>query len=61
MRMYVSTPQDGPGPFPALVVMQHQGGIDEFVQRAGSSLPRPICIIAMAPTAKMISSRGVRG
>lgn len=32
MRMHVSTP-DGPGPFPGLVVIQHQGGIDEFMQQ----------------------------
>jgi carboxymethylenebutenolidase len=31
MRVHVSLP-DGSGPFPALVVMQHQGGVDEFVQ-----------------------------
>lgn len=31
MRLYVSVP-DGHGPFPALVVIQHQGGVDEFVQ-----------------------------
>jgi carboxymethylenebutenolidase len=31
MRLHVSTPA-GPGPFPALVVAQHQGGLDEFVQ-----------------------------
>jgi carboxymethylenebutenolidase len=31
MRMYVSVPQ-GSGPFPALVVAQHQGGVDEFIQ-----------------------------
>ena len=31
MRVHVSLP-DGVGPFPALVVMQHQGGVDEFTQ-----------------------------
>jgi carboxymethylenebutenolidase len=31
MRLYVSVP-DGTGPFPAVVVIQHQGGVDEFVQ-----------------------------
>jgi len=31
MRMHVSAPE-GPGPFPGLVVMQHQGGVDEFIQ-----------------------------
>jgi carboxymethylenebutenolidase len=31
MRMHVSAPE-GAGPFPAIVVVQHQGGIDEFMQ-----------------------------
>lgn len=31
MRMYVSVPE-GIGPFPALAVAQHQGGVDEFIQ-----------------------------
>jgi carboxymethylenebutenolidase len=31
MRIYLGLP-DGPGSFPALVVIQHQGGVDEFVQ-----------------------------
>ena len=31
MRVHVSMP-DGAGPFPALIVMQHQGGVDEFIQ-----------------------------
>ncbi len=31
MRLYTSVP-DGAGPFPAVVVIQHQGGIDDFVQ-----------------------------
>jgi carboxymethylenebutenolidase len=31
MRVHVSLP-DGAGPFPALLVMQHQGGVDEFIQ-----------------------------
>ncbi len=31
MRLYVGLPV-GSGPFPALVVIQHQGGVDEFVQ-----------------------------
>jgi carboxymethylenebutenolidase len=31
MPMRVSVP-DGSGPFPALVVIQHQGGVDNFVQ-----------------------------
>src|SRR5262245_42516281 len=31
MRVYVSLP-NGKGPFPAIVVVQHQGGVDEFVE-----------------------------
>lgn len=31
MRTHVSTPGGG-GPFPALVVIQHQSGVDEFIQ-----------------------------
>ena len=31
MRLHVSVPA-GSGPFPGLVVIQHQGGVDEFVQ-----------------------------
>src|SRR3970040_2174855 len=31
MRLHVSAPE-GAGRFPALVVAQHQGGVDEFVQ-----------------------------
>ena len=31
MRCYVSVP-DGAGPFPAVVVIQHAGGVDEFVR-----------------------------
>ena len=31
MRMHVSAPP-GSGPFAAVVVIQHQGGVDEFVQ-----------------------------
>jgi carboxymethylenebutenolidase len=31
MRLYVSEP-DGVGPVPAVVVIQHQGGVDDFVQ-----------------------------
>lgn len=37
MRLYVSSPT-GPGPFPALVVMQHQGGVDEFLQKTTERL-----------------------
>jgi carboxymethylenebutenolidase len=31
MKLYVSVP-DGEGPFPAVVVIQHQGGVDQFVE-----------------------------
>jgi carboxymethylenebutenolidase len=31
MRLYVSVP-DGTGPFPAVVVIQHQGGVDLFIE-----------------------------
>lgn len=31
MGLYISMPE-GAGPFPALIVMQHQGGVDEFIQ-----------------------------
>src|SRR5919199_3613989 len=31
MRLYVGVP-DGTGPFPAVVVIQHQGGVDDFIE-----------------------------
>jgi carboxymethylenebutenolidase len=31
MKLYVSVP-DGKGPVPAVVIIQHQGGVDEFVE-----------------------------
>ncbi len=31
MRLHVAIP-DGAGPFPAMVVVQHQGGVDEFMR-----------------------------
>ncbi len=31
MKVYLSVP-DGKGPFPAVVVIQHQGGVDEFIE-----------------------------
>lgn len=31
MRVFVSAPAAG-GPFPGLIVMQHQGGVDEFIR-----------------------------
>lgn len=32
MRLFVTLPAGG-GPFPAVMVMQHQGGVDEFIQQ----------------------------
>jgi carboxymethylenebutenolidase len=32
MRLHLSLPPGG-GPFPAMVVAQHQGGVDEFIQK----------------------------
>lgn len=32
MNMHVSAPE-GAGPFPGMVVVQHQGGVDEFMQK----------------------------
>ena len=32
MRMHLSLPA-GSGPFPAMIVIQHQGGVDEFVEK----------------------------
>jgi carboxymethylenebutenolidase len=37
MRIYVSAP-DGPGPFPGVVVVQHQGGVDAFIQEMAQRL-----------------------
>ena len=37
MRLYVSMP-DHAGPFPALMVMQHQGGVDQFIQETTGRL-----------------------
>lgn len=39
MRMHVSIPE-GAGPFPGIVVIQHQGGIDEFMQSMTQRLAR---------------------
>ena len=39
MRLHVSVP-DGAGPFPAMVVIQHQGGVDEFIQQMTQRLAR---------------------
>jgi carboxymethylenebutenolidase len=37
MRMHVRVPA-GSGPFPAMVVIQHQGGVDEFIERMTNRL-----------------------
>lgn len=37
MRLYVSRP-DGPGPFPAVVVIQGQKGVDRFIEEATQRL-----------------------
>ncbi len=37
MPVYVSSP-DGPGPFPAMVVIHHAPGVDEFVQETADRL-----------------------
>ena len=34
MDLYLSLP-DGPGPFPAVVVGQHGGGVDQFIRGHG--------------------------
>jgi carboxymethylenebutenolidase len=39
MRLYVSAPE-GNGSFPAVLVMQHQGGVDEFIQQITERLAR---------------------
>ena len=45
MRMHVSAP-DGAGPFPGIVVMQHQGGVDEFIQQITQRLAQADYIAA---------------
>jgi carboxymethylenebutenolidase len=47
MRCYVSVP-DGSGPFPAVVVIQHAGGVDEFVRGRCDRLAEAR-ILAVAP------------
>src|SRR5437867_10713976 len=47
MRCYVSVP-DGAGPFPAVVVIQHAGGVDEFVRRMSDRLA-DARFVAIAP------------
>lgn len=47
MRMHVSAPA-GAGPFPGIVIMQHQGGVDEFIQQITQRLAQA-GYIAAAP------------
>ena len=47
MGLYVSVPE-GPGPFPAVVVLQHRDGVDEFVQEMTRRLARE-GYVAIAP------------
>jgi carboxymethylenebutenolidase len=47
MRLHVSVPA-GAGPFPGMVVIQHQGGVDEFVQQMTQRLARD-GYLAVAP------------
>jgi carboxymethylenebutenolidase len=47
MRCYVSVP-DGTGPFPAIIVIQHAGGVDEFVRGRADKLAEAH-FLAVAP------------
>jgi carboxymethylenebutenolidase len=47
MRCYVSVP-DGNGPFPAVVVIQHAGGVDEFVRGRSDALSE-VGFLGVAP------------
>jgi carboxymethylenebutenolidase len=47
MRCYVSVP-DGAGPFPVVIVIQHAGGVDEFV-RGRADLLAASRFLAVAP------------
>jgi carboxymethylenebutenolidase len=38
MGLYVSVPE-GDGPFPAVIVIQHQGGVDDFIQEMTRRMP----------------------
>ena len=39
MRMYLSVP-DGSGPFPAVLISQHGGGVNEFIQDIANNLAK---------------------
>src|SRR4026207_1284366 len=47
MRLHVSAPA-GAGPFPGIVVIQHQGGVEAFIQQTTQRLARA-GYIAAAP------------
>ena len=47
MRVFASQPA-GSGPFPAVMVMQHQGGVDEFIQEMTQRLAQAGYIAAAA-------------
>jgi len=47
MGLYVSVPE-GPGPFPAVIALQHRDGVDEFVQEMTRRLGRE-GYVAIAP------------
>ncbi len=47
MGLYVSVPE-GPGPFPAVIALQHRDGVDEFVQEMTRRLARE-GYVAIAP------------
>jgi dienelactone hydrolase len=48
MPMHVSVPE-GAGPFPAMVVIQHQGGVDEFMQATTTQRLAAAGFVAAAP------------
>ena len=48
MRCYVSQPVGGAGPFPAVIVIQHAGGVDDFIRRMSDRLAKA-GYVALAP------------
>ena len=44
MRLHLSLPP-GAGPFPAMVVIQHQGGVDEFIQNPKMTVKRMLPLV----------------
>jgi carboxymethylenebutenolidase len=47
MRCYVSSPE-GPGPHPGVIVIQHAGGVDDFIRRMSDRLAEA-GFVAVAP------------